>query len=67
MRSGWEGFGSVWCGPKYFGSVQYGSGRFDTILGESIVETAMFTAPRRNPGGDRQFAKAEDTGFSDGA
>ena len=27
--------------PKYFGSVRYGSGRFDTILGESIVETAM--------------------------
>ena len=34
-----EGFGSVWCGPKYFGSVRYGSRRFDTILGESIVET----------------------------
>ena len=41
---GWEGFGSVWCGPKYFGSVRYGSGRFDTILGESIVETAMIKA-----------------------
>ena len=36
-----EGFGSVWCGPKFFGSVRYGSGRFDAILGESIVETAM--------------------------
>ena len=34
-----EGFGSGWCG-----SVRYGSGRFDTILGESIVETAMVTA-----------------------
>ena len=33
--------GSVWCVPKFFGSVRYGSGRFDTILGESIVETAM--------------------------
>ena len=37
----WQVGGSVWCGPKYFGSVRYGSGRFDTILGESIVETAM--------------------------
>ena len=37
----WEVGGSVWCGPKYFGSVRYGSGRFDTILGESIVATAM--------------------------
>ena len=34
--------GAVGCGPKFFGSVRYGSGRFDTILGESIVETAMF-------------------------
>ena len=33
--------GAVWCGLKFFGSVRYGSGRFDTILGESIVETAM--------------------------
>ena len=49
VRWGWEGFGSVWCGPKYFGSVRYGSGRFDTILGESIVETAMGTMLRRNP------------------
>ena len=35
--------GAVWCGPKFFGSVRYGSGRFDTILGESIVETAMLS------------------------
>ena len=40
----WQVGGSVWCGPKYFGSVRYGSGRFDTILGESIVETAMIKA-----------------------
>ena len=37
----WEGFGSVWCGPRCCGSVRYRSGRFDTILGESIVESAM--------------------------
>ena len=42
--SGREGFGSVWRGPEFFGSVRYGSGRFDTILGESIVETAMIKA-----------------------
>ena len=41
--SGREGFGSVWRGPEFFGSVRYGSGRFDTILGESIVETAMIS------------------------
>ena len=40
-RVRWEGFGSVWCGPKVFGSVRYGSGRLDAILGENIVETAM--------------------------
>ena len=40
----WE-VGWVWCGPKFFGSVRYGSGRFDTILGESIVETAMIIDP----------------------
>ena len=33
----WNGFAVVWCGR----SVRYGSGRFDTILGESIAETAM--------------------------
>ena len=37
----WEGFGSVWCSPRCCGSVRYGSGRFDTILGESVVESAM--------------------------
>ena len=43
---GWEvGFGSVWFGPKCCGSVRCGSGRFHTILGASIVETAM-----ENPG-----------------
>ena len=36
-----EGFGSVCCGPRCCGSVRYGSAGFDTILGESIVETAM--------------------------
>ena len=43
---GWEvGYGSVWFGPKCFGSVRCGTGRFHTILGASIVETAM-----ENPG-----------------
>ena len=43
-----EGFGSVWCGLKFFGSVRYGSGRFDAILGESIVETAMIIGSMAN-------------------
>ena len=35
-QQGREGLGgAIWCGPKFFGSVRYGSGRFDTILGES--------------------------------
>ena len=29
--------------PRCCGSVRHGSAQFDTILGESIVETAMFT------------------------
>ena len=37
----WEGFGSVWCGPRCCGSVRYGSGRFDTILGESIEKRPL--------------------------
>ena len=41
--------GAVWCGPKFFGSVRYGSGRFDTILGESIVETAMMNPLKPRP------------------
>ena len=41
-RGGRYGWGRwVWCGPKCCGSVRYGRGRFDTMLGESIVETAM--------------------------
>ena len=36
--------GGLWFGlvrSQCFGSVRCGSGRFDTLLGESIVETAM--------------------------
>ena len=40
------GFGPV---PKSSGSVPFGSGRFDAILGESIVETAMTAATRKSP------------------
>ena len=38
----WGGeVGGLWFGFRCCGSVRYRSGRFDTILGQSIVETAM--------------------------
>ena len=45
----WEVGGEVGVGGLRFGLVRSQILRFDTILGESIVETAMGTMLRRNP------------------